>query len=91
MAAIDIRRSHSLGKDKARKAAESLSTELAQKLQVQSRWEGDVLRFERSGAKGHVAVSDSDVHVQVELGLMLRPLKGAVEAQIQKYLDRYLQ
>lgn len=91
MSAIDIRRTHTLGKEAARKAADALSTELANKLQVQSKWSGDVLSFERPGAKGQVTVSDNDVHVRVDLGLMLRPLKGAVEAQIQKYLDRYLQ
>ncbi|MCB9667303.1 MAG: polyhydroxyalkanoic acid system family protein [Myxococcales bacterium] len=90
MPGIDIRRAHTLGKDAARKAADALSTELTNKLQVQSHWEGDVLKFERTGAKGQVAVSDSLVHVSVELGLMLRPLKGAIEAQVNKYLDRYL-
>ncbi|QQR88962.1 MAG: polyhydroxyalkanoic acid system family protein [Myxococcales bacterium] len=90
MSAIDIRKTHTLGKDKAREAAESLSGMLKDKFQVQTQWDGDVLKFERSGAKGSIAISDTDVHVKVELGLMLKAFKGQVEGQVTKYLEKYL-
>ncbi len=90
MATIDIRRSHSLGKDRAREAAEGIAKRLEHKLAVKYRWEGDDLRFERTGAKGRIHVSDDAVRVEVDLGMMLRPMKGKVEQKVHQYLDEAL-
>jgi putative polyhydroxyalkanoate system protein len=90
MATIDIKRSHALGKDKARAAAEAVARRLKDKIDATYRWKGDDLEFERSGAKGRIAVSDTEVRVQVELGLLLGPLKGKIEDKVHQYLDEYL-
>lgn len=87
MANIDIKKKHSLGKEKAKLAADTIAQRLKEKLQVQYDWTGDALNFHRSGAEGSITVAEDSVRVQVKLGLMLRPLKGTVEQQIQKYLD----
>jgi putative polyhydroxyalkanoate system protein len=87
MATIDVTRSHSLGKDKARDAAEGIAKRLQSKLDVKYRWDGDDLKFERTGAKGRIHVSDASVRVEVDLGLMLRPMKGKVEQKVHEYLD----
>jgi putative polyhydroxyalkanoate system protein len=90
MATIDIKRSHSIGKDKARTAAEAVAQRLKDKIDATYRWEGDDLKFERSGAKGRIAVSDTEVRVEVELGMLLRPIKGKIEDKVHQYLDEYL-
>jgi putative polyhydroxyalkanoate system protein len=90
MAHIDERRKHSKGKDKAREAAEEIAQDIGQKIGAKYRWEGDDLRFERSGAKGSIHVDEGEVRVQVELGLLLRPLKGKIESAIRDYMDRKL-
>lgn len=88
MSVIDIHRSHSLDKQHARTAAETLADNLARKFDMQYRWEGDSLRFERSGVKGRVDIADTDLHIRVELGMMLRPFKPKIEEEIQTRLDR---
>lgn len=90
MATIDIRREHGLGLEAAREATEKVARRLEEKVQVRWHWDGDVLRLDRSGAKGTIAVTGADVHVQIELGMMLRPMKGSVEQKVQEYLARYL-
>lgn len=90
MATIDIRRPHDLGIEAARAATEKVAERLEEKVQVRWRWDGDVLHLERSGAKGTIAVTGSDVHVQIELGMVLRPMKGSVEQKVHDYLERYL-
>lgn len=90
MATIDLRRSHTIGKDKAKVAAQSIADKLKEKIEIQYRWEGDSLLFERSGAKGRIDVTDSEVVVEVDLGLMLRPMKGSITEKIQSYLDKSL-
>ena len=87
MATIDIRRSHSVGKDKARSLAEGIADKLKDKLDVTYSWDGDHLRFQRTGAKGSILVTDDVVHVQIDLAFALRPMKGMVEGRVKKYMD----
>lgn len=90
MAHIDERKRHSIGKEEARKAAEEIAQDIGEKISASYRWEGDELRFERTGAKGSIQVSDEEVRVQVSLSFMLRPLKGTIESKIRAYMDENL-
>jgi len=90
LATIDITRAHSLGKEKARQAAEQLAEKLRNKIQIDYKWNGDVLSFNRKGADGKIHVADSQVRVEVDLGLLLRPMKGSITDKINQYLDTYL-
>ncbi|GGY74000.1 polyhydroxyalkanoic acid system family protein [Marinobacter zhanjiangensis] len=87
MSSIDVRRSHSLDREHARAAAETLAEDLSEKFDVQYEWDGDLLRFHRSGVKGHLDISPSELHVHLELGMMLRPFKGRIEEEIHNQLD----
>jgi putative polyhydroxyalkanoate system protein len=91
MATIDVRRSHSLPKDEAKKRAEDLARSMQQKLELDWRWEGDRIVFEAprgaaKGTKGTVEVSPSEVRVQIDLPLLLRVLKSTVEAKVNEKL-----
>ncbi len=90
MPTIDIKRAHPLGKDKARAAVEQVAEKLRDKFGLSTTWQGDRLEFQRTGAKGAIDVSDSEVHVTVDLGMMMRPMKGTIETKINEYLERYL-
>jgi putative polyhydroxyalkanoate system protein len=90
MATIDVRRSHDIGKEAARKAAEQIAQKLKDKLSVTYRWEGDDLRFERTGASGRIRVTDTEVRVEVDLGFLLKAMKGKVESKVHQYLDEAL-
>ena len=91
MATIDINRTHTLGIQKAREAVNAIAAELTRDLKVTSRWDGDTLRFHRAGAEGLIQVSGNDVRFQVDLSLLLRPLKSTIANQVQQYFDRYFQ
>nr|BBJ05582.1 hypothetical protein YBY_34310 [Marinobacter nauticus] len=90
MFVIDIHRAHSLDKAHAREAAETLAKDLSKQFDVNYQWEGDMLTFKRSGVKGHLDLSDSDLHIRLELGLMLRPFKSRIEQEIHSQLDQIL-
>jgi putative polyhydroxyalkanoate system protein len=95
MATIDIRRTHTLAKDEAKKRAEQLAQGMETKLDLQWRWEGDHIRFEAprgpaKGTTGTVEVTDSTVRVQIDLPFMLRVLKGKVESKVNEKLDQIL-
>ena len=88
MSVIDIHRAHSLDKSHAREAAETLAKDLSRQFDVNYEWEGDRLRFKRSGVKGTLEILEQDLHIHLELGLMLRPFKSRIEQEIQSQLDQ---
>lgn len=90
MATIDIQRTHTVGKDKAREVAQLVADRLKEKAGISYRWNGDVLEFDRTGAKGTLKVTDTQIVVAIDLGLMLRPMKSTIEAKIAEYFDRYI-
>lgn len=89
MPKIDIRRPHALPLDQARAVVDKVAARMREKFDMQSQWQGDTLRFSRSGVTGGIAVEPESVHVTAELGLMLSPLKGMVEQEIRRKLDEY--
>ncbi len=90
MSAIDVHRAHTLDKDHAREAAEALARDLSSQFDLDYQWEGDHLKFKRSGAKGHLNITGDDLHVHLELGMLLRPFKSKIEQEIHRQLDQIL-
>ncbi len=93
MATIDMTRKHSLNRDKARENAEAVAKNYETKLGIRWSWEGDCIRFAApsgvaKGAKGNISVLDNEVRVEIDLPLLLRPMKGVVESKVQRQLDR---
>lgn len=90
MSVIDVRRPHTLDKEHAREAAENLAKDLSKQFDVNYQWDGDLLRFKRSGVKGQLEISHADLHIHLELGMMLRPFKSRIEQEINSQLDQML-
>lgn len=90
MAQIAIERSHSLSMDAAKSAVQEAADTLARKYGLESNWEGDTLKFQRSGVDGALAVSPDRVAIKVELGMMFAPFKGMLEDEIVRSVDAAL-
>jgi putative polyhydroxyalkanoate system protein len=95
MAAIDVRKDHTLPKDEAKKRAEELAKSMQQKFDLQWHWEGDRIVFEApsgaaKGTSGTVDVTDTDVRVKIDLPFLMRLLKGTVEAKVHEKLNQLL-
>jgi putative polyhydroxyalkanoate system protein len=89
MAKIDIRRAHGKSAAEARAVVDKVGARMAEKFGTKGAWQGDTYAFSGTGVKGGIAVSDSDVHVTAELGLMLSAFKGKIEDEIKGKLDQY--
>ena len=87
MSSIDIRHPHSLPSTKARKAVQEVADKLDDRFGMQSRWEGDVLHFTRSGVDGHIALEPNELHVTAKLGFLLSAMKGSIEQEIRRVLS----
>jgi putative polyhydroxyalkanoate system protein len=95
MATIDVRRTHTLSKDEAKKRAEDLAKSMQQRFNLDWRWEGDRIVFDTpsgpaKGTRGSVDVGDSEVRVQIDLPFLLRVMKGTVESKVQERLGQLL-
>jgi putative polyhydroxyalkanoate system protein len=95
MATIDIKRTHALGLDTAKKKAEDLANGMKEKLGIEWKWDGNNIKFDApsgmaKGASGQVTVDATSLRVEIDLPFLLRPMKGAVESKVNEKLDRAL-
>ena len=90
MASIQVSYPHQRSMTEAREAVQTLSAKLGTKLGVKSTWQGDVLMLERQGVKGSMVLTEGVVDVELTLGMMLTPMKGQIEAEVNKQLARCL-
>ena len=88
MALIHIEREHHLTREQARAKVEEFAQNLQDEFKIKHAWDGDVMRFKRSGAAGMIAVDDKTVDVKIKLGIALRPMRGKIEKAIHKSLDK---
>lgn len=89
MANIDIRKSHDLRFQDARQRANDIAADMAEKFSVSYRWENGVILFDRTGIAGEIRVSETDVQVSADLGLLLISLKPMIEQEIHRYLNNH--
>ena len=88
MSDIKIRRAHSMPHARARKEAEKIAVQLQEKFELEYRWHGDRIVFERQGVSGHMLVGKESVEIEAKLGLLLSFLKPTIEGHINDNLDQ---
>jgi putative polyhydroxyalkanoate system protein len=90
MADIDVVRAHGRSVAEARQIVDGLIGKMAKDFDLKHNWDGDTLKFERSGLSGQMAITPQDIHITAKLGLLLKPLKGRIEKEILSVLERKL-
>ncbi len=89
MATIDISRNHALGKDTAKTRANDLLGKMKDSYGIKGAWAGDVFKID-APAKGTCTVTDASVRIEIDLPMMMRPLKGKIETRITDELEKAL-
>jgi putative polyhydroxyalkanoate system protein len=90
MADVRINRKHHLSIAHAKKIAQKAADDLAEEYDLQSAWNGDTLKFERSGVNGEMRVTASHIDLELTLGFLLKPFKSKFESHISHRLDELL-
>ena len=90
MADISIHRAHTLGLKGARVAADKMAEKLGEQFDLTGDWDGDTLKFSRSGVNGTLKISATAMDLEVTLGFMLKMMKGTIEPAINTQLDKVL-
>jgi len=88
MADIDIKRAHNLGLKAARAAADKMAEHLGRRFGLAGDWKDNVLEFERPGVTGSLAVDDKDLRLTVNLGFLLKAMRGSIEGAVEEELDK---
>ena len=76
--------------EQAGAAVQAVAERLQADLSARYSWSGDRLGFECPGASGHIDVAGTEVRVSVDLGWLLKPMRGRIEQSIRQYLDENL-
>ena len=90
MSDIKLVRRHSLPLAKAKALAQKTADALAEEYDLTSEWHGDTLRFHRSGVNGHMHVTDSEIRLDVTLGLLLKAFKAKIAGNIERHFDELM-
>jgi putative polyhydroxyalkanoate system protein len=88
MADIEIIQPHSMTPDAARAAAQQVADKVAADFGMECRWDGAVLRFERSGVDGTLVVGESDARLEVRLGLMMKAFAPMVQDKLARKMQK---
>jgi putative polyhydroxyalkanoate system protein len=89
MSQIVVQRPHQLSLPQARRLAEKIARRLRSDYGGSYSWDGDTLRFKRTGASGQVAVTSDDFQICVDIGLLLTPLHARLEREIHAFVDAH--
>ena len=90
MATISIGKKHHYSHKKAKEVADKIAKDLKQRFELAYAWDGDHVNFERPGVTGRMLVGKDRISLDVRLGFLLTPLKGAIEREIHAQLDKLI-
>ncbi|WP_020651550.1 polyhydroxyalkanoic acid system family protein [Massilia niastensis] len=82
MAEISIVQQHGLGPVAARTAADQVAQRLAAEYGLECKWDGDVLRFERSGVDGALTLEGQSAALRIRLGFFMSAFAPSIEAKV---------
>lgn len=88
MADIEIIQPHNMTPDAAREAAQQVADKVAADFGMECRWDGPVLRFERSGVDGSLVVGENDARLEVKLGLMMKAFAPMVQEKLARKMQK---
>lgn len=90
MSDIKMIKYHTLPLDQAKKLVQKAADDLAGDYDLASEWDGNTLRFHRSGVEGEMQVTAAEIRLDVTLGWLLRPFKARFVESIEHNFDKLL-
>ncbi len=88
MADIHIVQPHALSLEQARSAASQVTDKLSRDYQLACKWDGDILRFKRSGVNGELVLSEGQAAVAVRLGFLMGAFAPAIREKLTSSMKK---
>lgn len=89
MSDISMKRKHGLDEDEVRERIAKVADKVSDRVGGSWDWQGDEAVCEARGVKARVCYDEKEVSMHVSLPMLLRPMRGKLEAKIAEYFDRY--
>ncbi|UVW29655.1 polyhydroxyalkanoic acid system family protein [Massilia sp. H6] len=88
MSEISIVQEHNLSAEQARAAAQQVAQRISTEYGLECIWDGDVLRFERSGVEGALTLDRGRAALQIRLGFFMSAFASAIEAKVAEKMRK---
>jgi putative polyhydroxyalkanoate system protein len=88
MADIRITQAHKLTHKKAKAAAQKVAEQMAEEYEMSSEWDGDVLKFKRSGVSGRLIVSEKEAHLEISLSFLFKAFASTIEEKVSAKMKK---
>jgi putative polyhydroxyalkanoate system protein len=90
MSTIHVDHQHSLSQEEALQRVRALVAELKDRVKADIQWNGSTATFKGTGFSGSAKVLDQRIALDLDLSLLLRPMKGKIEERIDRSLRQRL-
>jgi len=88
MADINIVQEHNLTPIKAREAAQQVADKMAEEYDLQCAWDGDVLRFGRTGVEGSLTLARAQAQMHLKLGFLFSAFASKIESKVVENMQK---
>ena len=85
---ISITQPHSLSQTDARAAAQKVADKLVREYGLTCKWEGDVLRFARSGVEGALTLGERQAALRIKLGFLMSAFAATIEQKVAESMRK---
>ena len=91
MAHVSVTQHHHKPGNEVRAIVEEVTDHLKQRHGIRHEWQNDrQLTFRGRGITGTLTIDDEAVHIELELGMLLRPLRSRIEAELRQEMAERL-
>jgi putative polyhydroxyalkanoate system protein len=88
MSTIHVEHKHPYTRDEAMDRARKFVQDASDKMGFKVDWNGPTAKFKGTGFSGEATVKDNLLVFDLDLSLMLRPLKSKIEERIHRTLEK---
>jgi putative polyhydroxyalkanoate system protein len=90
MAKFSVNKTFTMSKEEVREAAEQLAEQLKADHGLKYYWQGDSVKFSRSGIDGVLKIEADAIRLDVKLGLLASAFERPLKKAMNEYLDKYV-
>lgn len=90
MTTIVIRRGHNREPCELREIARTVASKLSQRIGGNYHWRGDSIHYKYPGVRARIDCGAEEVCVDIELGILMLPLRAGIEREVREALDQHL-
>lgn len=90
MRTIKLSKPYTMPRTELEEVLNKVTEGLEKKFQIVNDWQGDVINFKRTGLNGSLLIKESELELNIKLGLLAASFSGVVKNNIVKYMEELI-